>query len=197
MESSKNIKKIDESEIKIIKELVINPKISDNQISKNTGIPLKTVNRKRKKLEEKNCINYILDIDHSFDGLNNFNATAQFIVLFRHGITRKMFFDNLSKFNFNYHNLKHIKSLDVGEFKGKLTLIFVIESRLQEDLLEIFNTEIFYRLNDIFGHNCIDDTKVIYLSKNIINMHNYVKGINIEKGKIKKDWPKDLIFVSE
>jgi hypothetical protein len=125
-----------------------------------------------------------------------FSSTAEFIVLFKYGITRKLFFDNLSKFNLGHHDLKHIKSLDIGEYKGKLALIFVIESRHQEDIIEIFNTEIINKLNSIFGNNCVDETKVIYLSKNIISMHNYINGVNIEKGKIKKNWPKDMIFVS-
>jgi DNA-binding Lrp family transcriptional regulator len=62
-------KKIDDVEKQIIKELVIDPKISDNKISKNTNIPLKTVNRKRKKLEENNYINYMLNINHGEKGL--------------------------------------------------------------------------------------------------------------------------------
>ena len=41
---------LDKKEKLIIKELVKNPRISDNQIAKNTGLAVKSVNRKRKKL---------------------------------------------------------------------------------------------------------------------------------------------------
>ena len=50
--------KLDEQEQKIIKELIRDPRISDNQIGRNTKIPVKTVNRKRKNLEQRNIISY-------------------------------------------------------------------------------------------------------------------------------------------
>ena len=45
-------------ERRIIRNLIKNPRISDNKISKITGIPTITVNRKRKKLEAEGLLHY-------------------------------------------------------------------------------------------------------------------------------------------
>jgi len=50
--------KLDDKEVLIVKELIKNPRSSDNGISKITKIPVKTVNRKRKGLESRNLISY-------------------------------------------------------------------------------------------------------------------------------------------
>ena len=52
------LRKLDNQEIKIVKALIRNPRISDNQIGLRTGVPIRTVNRKRKKMEEKGLLKY-------------------------------------------------------------------------------------------------------------------------------------------
>ena len=62
------MRKFDKQEEMIIKELIRNSRISDNQIAKNTRIPVTTVNRKRKLLEEEGFIHYYADVsDESFE----------------------------------------------------------------------------------------------------------------------------------
>lgn len=47
------VRRIDVQEKEIIRQLIMDARLSDNQITKNSGIPLKTVNRKRKSLRKK------------------------------------------------------------------------------------------------------------------------------------------------
>ena len=49
--SSSEKRGLDDQEKLIVRELIKDPRISDNQISTNTNIPLKSVNRKRKRME--------------------------------------------------------------------------------------------------------------------------------------------------
>ena len=50
--------KIGEKQEKIIIELIKDARVSDTRIAQKTGIPLKTVNRLRKQLEENNYLSY-------------------------------------------------------------------------------------------------------------------------------------------
>ena len=59
------MRQLDEQERRIVRELIKDPRISDNQIAKNTRVPVMTVNRKRKLLEEKGLLNYYCYLDTS------------------------------------------------------------------------------------------------------------------------------------
>ena len=86
---------IDEQEAKIISELVKNPRVSDNQISKNTKIPVMTANRKRKKLEEKGLIRYFTTINTDDDGAEGLLAKELYIIKFKIGLTQKEFLSKI------------------------------------------------------------------------------------------------------
>ncbi|MGM5482100.1 MAG: winged helix-turn-helix domain-containing protein [Nanobdellota archaeon] len=181
----------------IIKELIVNPRLSDNKVSRITGIPVKTVNRKRKRLETNGVLNYFVHVENGPEGTGKFGAKAQFMVIFRQGITRQSFFENLNRVGFSYLDIKHIKTANVGEYEGRLALILLIESRVQSDLLEVFNSEIFVKLQSMLGHDCVYKVNVVYVHTDLVNLHNYIKGYNISNGKIKEDWPADKIYTWE
>ena len=73
---------LDGKEKEILKELIKNPRISDNQISKNTKIPVKTVNRKRKLLEKRSLIHYMVHLDNSRSGTGVFSTKHMYIIQF-------------------------------------------------------------------------------------------------------------------
>lgn len=188
--------KLDEQEKLIVRELIKNPRTSDNKISKITGVPLKTVNRKRKLLEENDIISYYVDLKCWIDGTSVFNARQMFLIQFRHDITRQQFKDAI----INPENIfsmpqMHILHSFLGEHDGHLTLVLLMESRHETDLLEIFNADIVPVFKSHFGDNCIQKTKVINITSPISLFHNYYPDINMDKGTIKDDWPDDKIFV--
>ena len=49
---------LDDQEKMIIKALIRDPRLSDNQVGKMTGVPPPTVRRKRLRLEEEGLLNY-------------------------------------------------------------------------------------------------------------------------------------------
>lgn len=188
---------LDENDKAICRELIKDPRLSDNKISTLTGIPVKTVNRKRKRLEQNNVLHYLVHIENGTEGTGKFGARAQFIVIFKQGITRKIFYEKLLREGFSYHEIKHIREASIGEYEGRLTYNLILESRVQSDLLEVFNSDIVPKLQNMLSHDSIYETRVIYLHSNITAMHNYLKDFNIIEGKIKKDWPNEKIYVWE
>ncbi len=189
--------KLDDYDKAICRELIKNPRLSDNKVSRNTSIPVKTVNRKRKRLEKNNVLHYLVHIENGAEGTGKFNSRAQFIVTFRQGLTRKIFYESLLNTGFSYHEIKHISNAYVGEYEGRLAYVIMIESRVQSDLLEVFNSDIVPKLQNMLGHDCIYETRVIYLHSNIAKLHNYIKDFNISEGKIKDSWPDEKIYVWE
>jgi len=82
---------IDAQEEKIIRELIRNPRISDNKISRRTGVPVMSVNRKRKSLEKRGLISYYCDFAHGGQGTQDFFVRQLYIVKFKGGVTREQF----------------------------------------------------------------------------------------------------------
>lgn len=189
------MREFDEQEKKIVCELIRNPKISDNQIGKRTGISVKTVNRKRKNLEKENIIRYYTEVNHSGDGTGQLTARQMFVIELRHGITRKEFLEKIEKLTSKKVSLKHVFLSILGEKNGHLVLAMVLESYKQEDLLEIFNADITVGLKNIFGDNAIYKTTDFTLMGTIRFLHSYIPMVNMDNGRIKEDWPKEKIFV--
>src|SRR3989338_5980555 len=82
------MRNLDMHEIAIIRELIRNARISDNQIGKNTKIPVMTVNRKRKKMEAEGLLRYYTSIDKGEFGLRTFDAKQLYIIKLKIGITQ-------------------------------------------------------------------------------------------------------------
>ncbi len=189
------MKPLDDFEQRIIKQLVKNPRISDNQISKITKIPVKTVNRKRKKLEEEGVLTYTTIVNYGTVGV--FGTTQLYLVIFKEGVTKKSLVDFLNSIDYNTHLIKHIDSCFVGEFEGNSTIVFIIQSRLDKDVVEIFNADIVSMINSKFGSQAIKDVKVLRINDLISLNHNYLVTRNMHNGRIKPDWPDDKIFVTD
>lgn len=185
----------DEQEKKIIRELIRNPRLSDNEISRRTSIPVKTVNRKRKLLEKENIINYYTEINHTESGTGQLSALKMFIIELKHGITRAEFIEKSSSHASKKVNIKHIKLSFLGERNGHLTIATILESGHGKDLLEIFNADFVAELKHMFGEDAIYKTESFIVSTLVRTMHNYLPLINMKNGVMKEDWPKENIFV--
>jgi DNA-binding Lrp family transcriptional regulator len=189
---------IDEKEEKIIRNLVKDPRASDNQISKNTRIPVMTVNRKRKKLEERGLIRYFTTVNTDEDGAGGFLAKEMYIIKFRIGLTQKKFLSEIEKSNrIKGFFANHVEYSFLGEKDGHLTLAVIIAAKTESELMEIFNGKIIPFFKEHFGERSIKEVTAINISRPIRLHHNYMPLMNMENGKIKKDWNDDWIFAGK
>lgn len=187
---------LDEQEKLIVKELIKDPRISDNQISQNTSIPLKSVNRKRKRLEFEGLINYYTSLDSSEKGTGAFSGRHMYIVKLNHGISRKEVLDFLKlESSKNRHKMKHVHSTFVGRSGANLVLMKLIESRLSSDIIEIYNCDIVPELKNRFGEDAIVSTDVIHIDEVFRLFHNYIPSVNMKDGKISETWNDEFIHV--
>lgn len=186
----------DKQEERILKELIRNPRISDNQIAKNTKIPVTTVNRKRKLLEEEGFIHYYLDIsDESFER-GQHNARQLYIIKFKEGITRLEYLDEIKKSeNFRKVNPRYHAESFLGEKDGHFAIILILEAKSEDELVEIFNGSIIPGIKKRHGKDCINDIITAKVTFPFRVHHNYIPIFNMEKGFIKKDWSDEWIFI--
>jgi len=192
------MRELDEAEIKIVRELIRNPRVSDNQNAKQTKVPVMTVNRKRKKLEEEGLLTYYTYLNTSEEGTGIFHARQLYIIKFKSGLTRDMFLTSLfEEKRLREINSKYVVESYLGEKDGQLATMLILEARTESELLEIFNGEIIPLYKKLFGEDSIKEVMTMRVTVPIRMFHNYMPLLNMEKGKIKEEWSNDYIFVTE
>jgi len=192
------VRTLDENEVKIIRELIRNPRISDNKISKRTKIPVMTVNRKRKRLEEQKLLRYYTSIDKGEFGLKIFGAKGLYLIQFMIGITRNQYLEKLEKDpKWRTFNSQFISLAYLGEKDGHLALMIILDAEEPNLLGEEFNGKIVPFLREKLGPDCIRNVTTASLNKLVRVHHNYMPAFNMEKGIITESWPDDMIFVNE
>lgn len=188
---------IDEYSRNILRELIRNPRQSDNQLARKLGMAVKTVNNKRKRLEKQGIVSYMASVNNGPNGTGSFGATAMYTITFKHGVYRKQFIDALASMPYSDKDPKHIAFMFLGEKDGHLVLMLLMRSRTFEDILEIFNVEIIRKINTYLGNDLIESTFVTPIADILTCFHNYSSLLNMESGTIKDTWPSDLIYVSD
>jgi len=189
---------LDSQEVKIVRELIKDPRMSDNKIAKKTGVPVMTVNRKRKRLEEQRLLRYYVSIDKGEFGLHIFDAKQLYIIKFKMGITRHKYMDTLEVDPmWRMLNSRFISLAYLGEKDGHLALMIILDAPTEDQLVEEFNGKIVPFLREKLGEDSIKEVITASLDKLVRVHHNYMPAINMERGRLKKGWPDDMVFVNE
>jgi len=188
--------KLDEQEVKIVRELIRNPRITDNRLAKRANVPVMTVNRKRKKLEEKDLVRYYTSIRHEEEGTGLFHARQMYIIKLKIGITREEYLKKLkSDKELIAFFAEHISESYIGEKDGHLALMMIIDAHTESELIESFNGKIVPNIKKNFGEDSITEVITVSLDIPVRLHHNYLPYMNMEKGKIKDTWLDEWLFV--
>lgn len=187
---------LDEQERMIIRALVRDPRLSDNQIGKLTGVPTPTVRRKRRKLEDDGLLNYFCALDMQESGTGVFGARHLYVIKFRIGITVKQVVDEIK----NEPNIRSIFTdliyeSHIAEIEGRVALVMIIEGKNDADIVENVQGKIVPSLRKNHGPESIEEISTIRLLEPIRIFHNYVPMVNMRHGVLRDEWPKDAIFV--
>ena len=182
---------------KIIRSLIKNPRLSDNKIGNLTGVPIRTVNRKRKKLEEKGLLRYYAELKMGFKGTERFNARHMYLVKFRIGISQNQIIDEVKvEPNVGTIFTEFIYESHLAEIEGHTALVLIIEGSSDDEINTSFNEIIIPSLEKNHGRNSIIQITTLRIGKPIRLFHNYLPMVNMEKGKIKSDWDESAIYVA-
>ena len=187
---------LDQQEIAILKALVRDPRVSDNQIGTLTGVPTPTVRRKRKKLEDEGLLNYYTALDSQETGTGTFGARHLYLIKFRIGITVKQIVDEIkSESNVRTVFTDLIYESHIAEVEGRVALVMIIEGKNDADIVENVQAKIVPSLQKNHGPGSIEEISTMRLLSPIRLFHNYIPMVNMRNSVLSKDWPDDAIFV--
>ena len=190
------MRKLDEQERQIVRALIRNPRFSDNKISSLTGVPVRTVSRKRGRLEQEGILSYYTAVEMQANGTARYNTEHMIIIKFTLGITRSQLVQEIrSEPNVANVFSELIRDSYIAETDGHLALVMVLEGESDSDVAENLQGKIIPSLKKNHGQDSIVELRTIRLLGSIRREHNYLPMVNMAEGVLRDDWLDEAIFV--
>ncbi len=190
------MKHLDDQERRIIRALIRNPRSSDNRISTLSGVPVRTVSRKRARLEQEGILSYYASVDMQAKGTGRFSTQHMPTIKFKLGITHSQIVQEI-RHEPNVADVfsELIRDSYIAEIEGHIALVMVVEGESDSDVAENVQGKIIPSLQKNHGEDSILELKTIRLLDPIRRLHNYLPMVNMKEGFVVEDWPDDAIFV--
>ena len=190
------MRNLDQQERQIICALIRNPRYSDNRVSALTGVPVRTVSRKRARLEQEGVLSYYTAIEMQAEGTGRFSTQHMLMIKFKLGITRSQIVQEIrSEPNVADVYSELIRDSYIAEMDGHIALVMVVEGESDSDVAENVQGKIIPSLQKNHGEDSIQELRTIRLLDPIRRLHNYLPMVNMNEGFINEEWPDDAIFV--
>ena len=190
------MRKIDGQEQMILRALTRNPRCSDNKISIQTGVSVRTVSRKRARLEEEGILSYSTVVEMQSSGTGRFTTQHMLIIKFKLGVTHSQIVQEIrSEPNVVNVFYELIRYSFIAETDGHIALVIIIEGESDSDIAESVQGQIIPSLQKNHGMDSIVELRTLRLLDPIRREHNYLPMVNMEDGFLKKEWPDEAIFV--
>ena len=189
---------LDDQEKLIIRALVRDPRDSDNAIGLTTGVNVRTVSRKRQRLEEDGILAYFTHVDLSATGTGQFPVRQQYIIKFKLGVTLQRLLDDIRREpKVRSVFTESILESHIAEMDGHLAMVLTIEGESDQQLVQNVHENLIPSLRRNHGHDCIEEVQTIRLLAPVRVMRNYVMPVNMKHGYLVKDWPDEAIYVGK
>ncbi len=192
------MRELDDQERRIIRQLIRDPRESDNAIGELTQVNVRTVGRKRRKLEEEGVLSYHTHVDLTANGTGQFTARHLYIIKFRIGITLKQLTDDIKREPFVRSIFTEIIfESHIAEIDGKLAMLLFIDGASDADIVQTVQEQLIPSLLRNHGENSIEQVQTMRLLAPVRVMRNYLPFVNMQDGAIRKDWPDEAIYVAK
>jgi DNA-binding Lrp family transcriptional regulator len=190
------MKELDKQERLIVRHLIRDPRESDNGIGEATGVNVRTVGRKRQRLEEAGVLSYFTHLDLSARGTSQFGARHLYIIKFRIGITYKQVLEDIQREPFVRSIFTEIIfESHIAEIDGQLAMLLFIDGADETNIVQTVQEQLIPSLLRNHGENSIEAVNTIRVLAPVRTVRNYILPVNMHAGYIKKDWPDDAIYV--
>ncbi len=199
LEINKNgTRELDEQERLIIRQLIRDPRESDNGIGEATGVNVRTVGRKRQKLEQAGVLSYFTHLDLTSTGTGQFNTRHLYIIKFRIGVTYRQLIEDIKREPFVRSIFTEIIfESHIAEIDGKLAMLLFIDGASDTDIVQTVQERLIPSLQRNHGADSIEEVNTIRILSPVRMMRNYIIPVNMQDGYIRKDWPDDAIYVGQ
>lgn len=190
------MRELDDQERCIVRALVRSPRFSDNKISALTGVPVRTVSRKRARLEKDGLLKYYTAV--SLQGTASSPVFTQHMVIIKFvlGVTRAQIVEEI-KSEPNVANVfsELIRESYIAETDGQIALVIVMEGESDSDVADNLQGKLIPSLQKNHGEDSIAELRTIRLLGTIRREHNYLPMVNMAGAVLDDDWPAEAIFV--
>jgi DNA-binding Lrp family transcriptional regulator len=190
------MRKLDEQEKLIARALVRDPRLSDHAVSEATGVPAKTVTRKRAKMEADGILSYYTQVNMLPTGTGHYNVRHLYIVKFKLGLSRSQLIQEmiaepreLSVFT------ELIYESHIAEIDGQLALLLVIEGKDDSDIVDNVQSKLIPLMRKNHGADSIEEVRTIRILDSVRTMRNYMPFVNMKNGYIVPEWRNESIYV--
>lgn len=191
------MRKLDQQETKIAKALIRDPRLSDNRLGEANDIPVRTVSRKRARLESAGLLRYFAEIDQGPAGTGHFQCRHLYILKFCVGTTLSRLRAHIAdEPNAVTAFTRSIYTSHIAEIDGRVALVLVVDGASDADIVERVQEQIIPSLKLRHGQDAIEEIQTIRLLVPVRMLRNYIVGVNLESGRMRHDWSLDAIFVS-
>ena len=189
---------LDEQEKAIVRQLIRDPRESDNGVGELTGVNVRTVSRKRVRLEQEGILSYFTNIDLSADGAKQYNARHLYIIKFKVGVTYNQLVDEIRQES-NQQSVftETIFESHIAEIDGKVALLLFVDGNSDLDIVQRTHEELIPGLLKNHGADSIESISTIRLLSPVRVMRNYIPMVNMKDGFIRADWPNNAIYVGK
>ncbi len=189
---------LDPQERLIVRQLIRDPRESDNGIGEVTGVNVRTVGRKRQRLEQAGILSYFTQLDLSAAGTGEFNARHLYIIKFRIGITYSQVLEDIQREPFVRSIFTEvIFESHIAEIDGKVAMLLFIDGASDIDIVQTVQGKLIPSLRDNHGADSVVEVSTIRILSPVRVMRNYVAPVNMECGYIRKEWPDEAIYVGK
>jgi DNA-binding Lrp family transcriptional regulator len=189
---------LDEQERAIVRALIRDPRDSDNAIGLKTGVNVRSVGRKRQRLEEEGILSYYTHVDLSERGTGQFPVRHLYIITFRNGITHSGLLADIQKEPFVRSVFTEvIFESHIAEIDGKLAMLLFIDGASEKDIVETVQGQLLPSLLKNHGENSVEEMRTIRVLSPIRMLRNYILPVNVRSGYLKPDWPDEAIYMGK
>src|SRR6266568_9413997 len=137
------MKELDEQERLIVRHLIRDPRESDNGIGEATGVNVRTVGRKRQKLQQAGILSYFTHVDLSAAGTGEYNSRHLYIIKFRIGVTYNQLLEDIKREPYVRSVFTEvIFESHIAEIDGKLAMLLFIDGASDTDIVQTMQEEL-------------------------------------------------------
>lgn len=187
----------DDQERAILRALIRNPRTSDNRIANTTGVPVRTVRRKRSRLEAEGRVRYYAAIDRERSREGEAVTTQHMVIIkFRLGVTRAQIEAEIR----NEPNVSNvfselIRDSYLAETDGHIALVMIVEGASDSDVADSLQGKILPSIQNNHGQDCIQEVRTMRVLGLIRREHNYLPRVNMPDAHLATDWPDEAIYL--
>ena len=191
------MREFDDQERAILRALIRNPRVSDNRIATTTGVPVRTVRRKRSRLENDSRVHYYAAIDRERgQGAAAITTQHMAIIKFRLGVTRGQVEEEIR----NEPNVANvfselIRDSYLAETDGHIALVMIVEGASDSDVADSLQGKILPSIQNNHGKDCIQEVRTMRVLGLIRREHNYLPKVNMPGATLDADWPDEAIYL--